>query len=254
MPFPQVSNDFDLKNYDLFTNGNVSINSDIGIGDIIGALAVGMTAYLTVVIPFLIGLFAMSKYYALQPGMNSDTSNSMNFFRLALKPLLWLVGGIIVYVSFVVLIEGWYGIDISSRLKFFLEARYDILVSNLKVTGTMLSLAKNLLFILDIVSTFVFWSISLLFIVLILVIVSYIFSILLENNERESTIFKRLFSAFITSVIATVLITIYSVNVSSVFFTNNATIDNIGNVTGVYDGHVKVIKYWVKLGLNSLGT
>jgi len=66
MPFPQISNDFDLKNYDLFTNGNVSINSDIGIGDIIGALAVGMTAYLTVVIPFLIGLFAMSKYYALE--------------------------------------------------------------------------------------------------------------------------------------------------------------------------------------------
>jgi hypothetical protein len=253
MPLPQASSNVNLTTYDLFTNGNVQIGSNVGIGDLLGALTIGSAAYLLVVVPFLVGLFSMSKYYLMQPGMNVDAANTMNYFRLALKPLLWLIGGIILYTSLVVLLEGWYGINISSRLKFFLEARYDLIIGNLQATATVLTFAKALLLVLDIVSTFVFWSIALLFLILLFIITGYIISIFLENNEKESTVFKRLFSAAITTVIASVLITIYSVNVSRVFFTNNANINKIGNVVSVYDGNVKVFKYWVKLGLNGMG-
>lgn len=250
MPLPATNNNISLKGYELFTNGDVSVGSSIGIGDILGSLTVGFIAYLCVVIPFLIGIFSMSKYYVMQPGMNTDASNAMNYFRLALKPLLYIIIGIVVYTSFVMLIEGWYGVNVSSRLKFFLEARYDLLVGNIKVAGSMLKFANFLLFILDLFSTFVFWSIALLFLILICIIVGYILSIFLDNNEKEATVFKRVFSAAITTVIATVLVTIYYVNVSRVFFTNNANINKVGTVVSVYDGNVKVFKYWVNIGLN----
>lgn len=250
MPLPEMSSKIDLKGYELFSSGDVTSSSSIGIGDLLGSLTVGFVAYMCIVIPFLLGIFAMSKYYVMQPGMNTDAANAMNYFRLALKPLLWIVGGVIVYTSFVMFIEGWYGINISSRLKFFLEARYDLLVGNIKVAGTALSFAKFLLFVLDIFSTFVFWSIALLFLVLVCIITGYILSIFLDNNEKEATVFKRVFSASITITISVVLVSIYYVNVSRVFFTNNANINKIGNVVSVYDGNVKVFKYWVKLGLN----
>lgn len=248
MPIPAATSNTVETNFNLFTNGNVSVNSNISIGDIIGAMAVGGVAYIAIVLSFLIGLFAVSKFY-LSQGQGADPSGGMNLFRLALKPLLWLLGGVFVYTAFVMLIEGWYKISVDNRLKFFLEARYDLLVGNIEAKGSLLGWAKNLLFALDIFSTFAFWSIALIFIVLITTIFSYVISILLEKSD-EYALFKKLFTATVTTVIATVLITIYNVNVNRVFFSNNATINKIGQVTSVYDANVKVVKFWVKTALN----
>lgn len=250
MPLPHVDNNNDLSSYNIFSNGDVSTSSTIEVGDIGGALFIGSSAYILVVVLFSIGLFGVGKFYFSQSDGSVDALDGMNFIRILLKPMSFLFIGVFMFSVIGSIIEYWYNVDISSRVKFFLEVDYESMVSNIKAKSSILIVAKKMLFILHIASAFAFWSIIILFISMYFVVFGFVLSILL--NKSDASVLKKIFSSGFTASIAFMAITIYSTNIDRVFFKDNPRINSINkNISSLSIGTTEVSKYMIKKALST---
>ncbi|OGS70685.1 MAG: hypothetical protein A3F91_09230 [Flavobacteria bacterium RIFCSPLOWO2_12_FULL_35_11] len=235
----------------LFSGGNVTTASNLSLGDLVGAIFIGIIAYLTTVVFFIIGLVGVGGYFFKAAGGGGDNLAGMNFVRLALKPLLWFVVGAVIFATFKIFLEGWYNIDIGSRIKFFFEARYDSLVDNLTTTGVMLKSTKTVLTILDLLSKFAFWSIVAIFIFLYVFVFGVFLSVFIESGNADASIFKKILAGVFTAVISLVIIGMYNANVSRVMFSKNPVIESVGEVRSINQGFTSAIKIWVEKGLKT---
>lgn len=233
------------SSFELFNNGNVTVSSQVSVGDLIGALVLGTSVYTLTVIFFAIGLFGMAKYYIYSPSNNTDSTNAMNSVKLLTMPILWLVLGVIIYAFLTIFLESAYGIDVDKRVTFFLEARYDLLINNLVTTGTMLKAAKTVLLVVDLASKFVFWSLYLIQLVLYCIVIFMVFNVLSYKSETASA-FQKVFMALLTSVIAVVVITFQSSIINHSIFKNPANIANVGTVSSVSNGLPKVLSSMIR--------
>lgn len=252
MPVSSIKESFDGGTENIFINGDVDISSSIKIGDMMGGLMVGSISYLLVVLFFIFGLLGLMQYYFQNPdrGGSSDPTSGMNLIRLALKPLLWLFGGIIFFAFIANVLEYIYSVDIYSRIKFFLEARYSDMLGNLDAAGTRYEVAKTVLLILSVTSQVVFWSIPIIFLTMTLVILGFILSILFDNNDNVS-IFKKVASSFLIGVIGSLILSIYATNINRIFFANTPTIKEIGAVNSISSLNAQVLKVWIRKGFSN---
>lgn len=240
-----------LPSMDLFATSTVSASQSLSLGDIVGALFVGCFTYFTVVLPFILGVLSTSeKLFKSGQNNGGNASGGTTIIKLALTPIFWLVGGIVIFAIIHIFLEIFYNIDLYSWIKMFLEVRYDSAVNNLSATGTSLTAAKSALLVLDISSRIAFWSIPVIFGVLFVFLFLYIISIFLESSGDDSG-FKKAFSATVAGCVALVIVMMYENSVSRVVFKGSPTISPVGSVSTARGAFSSSLKYWIRTGLTN---
>lgn len=235
------------SNFTLFTNGNVSASSSITTGDVTGALFVGGMAYVLIVVFFAIGLFSMTKFYMYNPSNSgADPTNGMTLLKLAVKPILWLVMGIIILTIVSIFLESAFNIDVKSRIKFFFEARYSTLMPNLVISAKFQGVGESLLVVIDICSKFCFWTMYGLVILMYITCGVFVLSLFSHKSGDESA-FKKIFTGLFTLLVAVGVIGFLSISINSFFFANSLNIQNVGNISTFQEGMVHVVKYFISL-------
>lgn len=235
----------------LFSGGDVTSSSTLRPGDLVGVIFVGAMAYLTSVVFFLIGIFGIGPYFFKGPGNSmTDNTSGMNFIRLALKPLAWLVAGAMIFAFMKMFLEGLYDINIASRTQFFLEARYDVLVDNLQAHGTMLKVAQFLLMILDLSSKFAFWSIVVLYVVLVCFVLMLFIAIMAESGNAEVGVWKRLFSGGMAVGISSAITGAYILIIDTIMFKNPVNISGMSHpIASAAEAIKESIILMIRMGL-----
>lgn len=248
MPSPSLSStSYNNSSLGLFSSPELSNSSPLGIGDIFGVLAVGSVAYCLVVLPFLFGVFSLSGYFFKNSQNNgNDNLSGMNLLRFVLKPILYLLGGLFVFAFVSLILKATFKINVVSFLKFFFEARYNILLGNIQGTGQMKSTAEGALGLLDMVSTGMFWSIPIIYFVLYVILSAYVLSIFIETGNSEISIIKRIVVGFIVGVISVIIITIYTSSINRCIFKGGLNIENLGEVYSIENTNTMLLKREIK--------
>lgn len=237
-----------LPSIDLFSKASVSATQALTLGDIVGALFVGFFTYLTIVLPFLIGIIGMSSYILKSGrGDGGGVADSQTIIRFAMMPMLWLIGGALGFAIMHIFLTTFYSIDIYSWIKMFLEVRYETSIDNLNVGGTTLSAAKYGLLVLDVFSKIVFWSIPAIFSFIFFFMLGYILSIFLDNSGDDS-VFKKTFSGVVAAVVVFSVVMMYENSVTHVMFKNAPTISPVGTVGSAKGSLTAFMKYAVNKG------
>ena len=238
----------------LYTHGNVSISSSsIKLGDLIIALATGVLAYLLLVGTFLFSFISVGKNYYAPDKTSGDALDIGNLAKLFLKPIVFLIAGLI-FFNFMALLLKWYNIDIYKELKFFFEARYDIVVNNLDITHKLMPFGKNILIALDLISKFAFWSLIFVYLAIYLIIGTIISIIIVSyiQNDSEHIIYKKIFMVVMVVIIGAVSLNIFSSFSNHILFKEHPNINGIGVVSNINDANKKSFKYFAHLGLGGL--
>lgn len=238
-----------LPSMGLFATSSISASQSLSLGDIVGALFVGCFTYFTIVLPFIIGVLSTSEKL-FKSGQNSggSASSGTTIIKLALTPIFWLIGGVVIFTIIHIFLEIFYKINLYSWIKMFLEVRYDSAVNNLSATGTSLTAAKSALLVLDISSKIAFWSIPAIFGVLFVFLFSYIISIFLDSSGDDSG-FRKAFGAALAGCVALIIVAMYETSVSRVLFKSSPTISPVGSISSARVAFSSSLKYWVRTGL-----
>ncbi|MDD5373316.1 MAG: hypothetical protein PHO62_07830 [Sulfurimonas sp.] len=242
-----------LPNMGLFSNSTVSASQALSLGDIVGALAVGVFAYATIVLPFVFGIASMSEHILKSENNNGGgAGGAPTLIKFALTPTLWLVGGAMAFAIFHIFLNTFYRVDIYSWINMFLEVRYESAVGRLSASGTMLSTAKSALLVLDVASKVVFWSIPVIFGFLFVSLLLYIVSIFLESSGDDSA-FKKAFAGVVAGVVALVIVSMYEQTVSRIMFKQSPVVSPIGSISTARGAFTNSLKYWIRTGFVSRG-
>lgn len=240
------------SNVNIFASGNVQAGDSIEIGDIVGALGLGLAAYLFVVGFFLIGhLLSIKSFFDAMEQQKSAT-RGFNITRHLISVVGWFVTGLLAFTFITASVEAFYNVDVASRIKFFWEARYSVLESSLAVSATNLEIAKSLLFVLDTASKACYWGIVVIFSIIILWSGGYaiaLFSHNRSNQEDFGHVAKGLGSAFIVFVLDIILFGAYAGFINSMLLSGSPNIPDMGTVSSVYDIYKESLAYLVKSGL-----
>jgi hypothetical protein len=236
------------SDFALFTSGDVSASSSsVTAGDVMGALFVGGMAYVLIVVFFAIGLFSMAKFYMYNPNNSgADPTNGMTLLRLATKPILWLVMGIIILTVVSIFLESAFSIDVKSRIKFFFEARYSTMMPSLVIAPKFQGVGESLMVVVDISSKFCFWTMYGLVILMYLACAVFILSLFFHKSNDESA-FKKVVTGLLTLLVSIGVIGFLSNSINSFFFSSSLNIQNVGVLSTFQGGMIQVVKYFISL-------
>ena len=237
---------------DLFTSGNIDSTSALKIGDLVGTLGVGILTWTLIIGMFLIGVIKSSQYYYSK--QQSPDLNGITTVKLLIKPLTYLMIGIMILAFISVILKYNYHVNLQNNLKFFFEARYDNLVGNLEVNPRNLKTAQTILFILDLASKAAVWSIPIVSLGIFLLFFSYILAIISTEKGTggsNTPVFKLVMNSFATMFVASILITIFYTSINSYMFKSSPNIENLGTVISCSALNKQIIKKWVKEGLQT---
>lgn len=246
MPTPSLSStsyNNSTSSLSLFSSSDMTTSNPIGMGDIFGAMIVGGGAYLLIVVPFLIGVISLSGYFFKNSQNNSnDNLSGMNMIRFILKPILYLMGGLFLFAFFSLMLKITFSINVSSWVKFFFEARYAALLGNIHATGQMKSVTEGALGLLDMLSTVMFWSIPIIYLVLYSLLAGYLLAIFIENGNADIPILKKIVVGGIVMVVSIIIITIYTSSINRTIFRDGLNIENLGQVYSIESTNRTLIK------------
>lgn len=236
-------------NNGLFGNSNnVSDGATATLGDLASTLGVGIIAYLLIVIFFIFGFWAAGSHFKNE--QNNNPSNPSNLVQLLIKPFFWWIGGVLTYMFISKTILLIYNVDFNSKIKTLLGLRYEGIISSIKSSKTLESSFFEFIAVAtDIFSKIVFWSIPFFCMIFIFLTIGFMSNILLSESSNDA-IWKKVFLCVAVGITSIILVNTYFMAINQVFFKDGATIPNLGFVDSVSDANVRVIKYFIKTGLN----
>ncbi len=233
----------------LYTHGNISVSSQVQMGDLIISLAIGLITYILMVTMFLTIILKIPNEIT-QGGKDEHIINVETIAKVFFKPFFVLIGTLLL-LNFLNLVLRAYNLNIFNQLKFFFEVRYNTMINNLNVSGHFLNIAKEILLIESTASKFAFWSIAFVYAAIIIATIILIFTIFLTYTQRDS-LYKRIFTAFGVAIASVVLLGIYSSFLNNTMFKNHPNIPKIGVVYNITNANRKVLIYFAKKGLNNV--
>ena len=251
MPISSVLDNNDVT-IDLFANGNLTSQSSLTIGDLVGTISVGTSVWCFTIGFFLLGVIKTGQYYhsnQLRTELNGTTT-----FKLLIKPLSFLILGLMILAFIGAILQYTYGVDLKAIEKFFLEARYNNLVGNIHVSAKNLKIAQGLLFTLDLLSKVALWSIPLISIIIYITFFTYFLSVVSVEKgtgRGDTPVFKLVVNGLATLFVAVILTTIFNISVTNTMLKEQPNIENLGVVSSVSQLNKSIIKSWVRTGLNA---
>lgn len=234
-------------NNGLFGNNNASNGSVSSLGDLASTLGVGIIAYLLIVIFFIFGFWAAANHFKNE--QNNNPSNPSNLVQLIIKPFFWWIGGVLTYMFISKTLLLVYNVDFSSKIKSFLGLRYEGIIGSVKPSKNLESFLEIIATATDIFSKIAFWSIPFFCIVFFFLTIGFMSNILLSESNNDA-IWKKVFLCVAVGIVSLILVNTYFMAINEVFFKGGVTIPNLGFVDSVSDANVRVIKYFIKTGLN----
>ena len=236
------------QNNGLFgNNNNVSGDSISTLGDLASTLGIGLIAYLLIVVFFIIGFFSAGANFKNE--QNNNPSNPSNLIQLLIKPFFWWIGGVLTYIFISSTLFFLYKVDFGSKLKAFLGLRYEGIISSIKPPKNMEGFVEFVAMATDIFSKIVFWSIPIFALAFLFLTIGFIANIYFAEQNAD-LVWKKILLSIGVGVVSLILVNTYFMAINEVFLKGGVTIPNIGNINNVSEANVKVVKYFIKTGLN----
>ncbi|WP_323585528.1 hypothetical protein [Aliarcobacter butzleri] len=232
------------SNTGLFGTSNSS--GSFTLGELFSIFGVGVISYVLIVIFFVFGFFSSRELFKNEQG--NSPSNPSNLIKFIIKPIFWWIGGILTFLTIKGMFYAFYQVSFDSKIKSFLSLRYDFIMGSIKVKSSMEGFLQFIALSIDIFSKFVFWSIPVLTMTFFFLTIGFMINIITEQGN--DVVWKKIMISLGVLIFSLVLTNLYFKGINQVFFNNGADIPTLGTVNNVEEANLKVIKYFIRIGLN----